>query len=239
MIRDIIVAVISGLICSAITLFASRLYFGYKHFGGIRNTARLSKDCYNAGIINVFPNRKSYILHKDHGDSNDYILKSHNSVLYVGFWLAKALEIGNLEKTIKQLVSRQITVTLVFISPMDKLSLDICSKYIDVKPEEIANRVKTVIKNLLEFRETLDPEYKKYLEIKTHNIPLSTTAFIIDKDSEKKCKVLLDYKVFGCSRDSSYGIEFVDKTRIVTKKLLNSYIDIAKSAKEINSIQEL
>lgn len=239
MFKDIIVAIVSGLICSALTLLVSRLYFGYKHFGGIKNTARLNKDCYRAGIINVFPDRKAYIQHKDHGNSNDYILKAHHNVLYVGYWLATAAEIGELKQTIKQLVSKQITVTLVFISPKNKYSLDICSNYIAISSEQIAQRVKTVIENLLEFRETLESDNKKYLEIKTHNIPLSTTAFIIDKDNVESCRILLDYKVFGCSRESSYGIEFFNKTKTVTNKLVSSYINIEKNSKEIKSIQDL
>lgn len=243
MTKEIIVAIISGVlcnfICSLIILFFSRIYFGYKHFGGIRKTARLNKDCCNAGIVNIFPDRKTYIQHKDHGKSNEYISQATHSVLYVGYWLATATEIGELKETIKLLTKKQITVTLVFISPADQSSLNICANYIDTKPGEIATRVSTAIINLLEFKESLAPDQRKYLVIKTHTIPLSTTAFVVDHIEAEKCRILLDYKVFNGSRESSYGIEFQNSNRVVTNKLLQSYLAISNQANEINCFDDL
>ena len=239
MIKEIIINVIAGIIGSLLTLFVSKLYFGYKHFGGFKKTARLNKDCNTAGIVNVFPNRKSYIQHKDHGNSNDYIMKANHSVLYVGYWLATGTEVGELTKALKELVNNQITVTLVFISPYDEACLKICSNYIAIKPNQISERVKAVIKNLLEFKNGLNSEQRKYLVIKTHNVPLSATAFVIDHSKNDNCKILLDHKVYKGTRDSSYGIEFQNSQKIITKKLLDSYLSISKNANEINEFQDL
>lgn len=239
MIKEIIISIVSGLIGTGLTLLLSKIYFGYKHFGGIKKTARLNKDCYNAGIVNFFPDRKAYIQHKDHGKSNEYISRANHSVLYVGYWLATATEIGELTKTISDLLNNQITVTLVFISPDDKSSLEICSKYIGIRSNQIATRVKDVIKNLLDFKNSLTSEQSKYLVIKIHNIPLSTTAFIIDHSKPEECKILLDYKIYNGSRENSYGVEFKNSKRSVTNKLLQSYLSISKSAVEINDKEDL
>lgn len=239
MIIEIIISVVSGLIGSVITFGSTKLLWGFKHFKGVRKTARLNRDCYNAGIINVFPSRDTYIQHKDHGKSMSYISKANHSVLYVGYWLATATEIGEVTKTIKKLVEKQISVTLVFISPNDKTSLEICSKYINTTPVQISNRVKSVLENIIKFKSTLNPTESRYLILKVHNIPLSTTAFVIDHSKDTECKILLDYKVYNGSRESSYGIEYQNSDKIITKKILDSYLFISQEAHEIETVDQI
>jgi hypothetical protein len=238
MINEIIIGTIGSIVGAIITLVCTKLFWGFKHFRGIKKVARLNKDCYNAGIINVFSNRNAYIEHKDHGKSINYISKANHTVLYVGYWLATSTEIGELKETITQLINKQITVTLVFISPNDS-SLEICSKYIATKPDEIKTRVKFVLKDIIQFKKNLDSDIAKYLIIKVHNIPLSTTAFIIDSSSQNDCKILLDYKIYNGSRESSYGIEYSNSKKTITQKVLNSYLSIAKSAIEINDVGQI
>lgn len=239
MIREIIISIVSGLLGSAITLGLSKLFWGFKHFKGVRKTARLNKDCYNAGIINLFPSRESYIEHKDHGKSMTYISRSHHSVLYVGYWLATSTEIGEVKNTIKELIEKQITVTLVFISPNDEASLKICSKYININPDSISSRVKYVLDDIIKFKMTLDESKSRYLIIKVHNVPLSTTAFIIDHSQTTDCKILLDYKVYNGNRESSYGIEYQNSNKKITRKVLDSYLSITESAHEIKAVEEI
>lgn len=239
MISDIIYGIIITILSGIIIGICTKLYNGTKHFGGIRNKFRLFKDCYNAGIVNIFPDRKTYIQHKDHGKSYEYISRATHSVLYVGYWLATATEIGELTDTVKKLIDKQITVTLVFISPEDETSLNICSNYIATKPNQISSRVKTAIKNLLEFKDALDADQRRYLILKTHTIPLSTTAFIIDHSKADDCRILLDYKMYQGNRESSYGIEFRNSKKTMTNKILQSYLSISKHAVEINSYEDL
>ena len=100
-------------------------------------------------------------------------------------------------------------------------------------------RVKTVLEGLLGFKKTLGENEAKYLIIKVHKVPLSTTAFVIDCYQSKECRILLDYKVYNGNRESSYGIEYQDSERIITKKALDSYIAITESAHEIAGINEI
>lgn len=239
MIKEIIIGAIGSIMGAIITLVVTKLFWGFKHFKGVKNVARLNQDCYKAGIINVFPNREAYIEHKDHGKSTTYISKANHSVLYVGYWLATSTEIGEVKSTIKKLVDKQITVTIVFISPNDTATLEICSKYLNLNPDIISSRVKFVLNDILEFKKSLSENEAKYLIIKVHKVPLSTTAFVIDYSQSKECRILLDYKVYDGSRESSYGIEYQDSEKIITKKALDSYISITDSAHEITEIDEI
>lgn len=239
MIREVIIGVICTIISSILTIAITKLFLGYKNLHGIRKTARFHKDCYTSGIINVFPDRKAYIQHKDHGKSNEYISRASHSVLYVGYWLATSIELGEITSTVKSLIDKQITVTLVFLAPNDKSCLEICSKYIAVEPIEIQERIETALKRILEFKKTLDSDQSKFLVVKTHNVPLSTTAFVIDYAYDNQCKVLLDYKIFNGTRESSYGIEYQNSKKTITSKILKSYISVSKSAIEINNMEDI
>lgn len=239
MIKEIIIGIVGSIIGSIITLGFTKIFWGFKHFKGVKKVARLNRDCFKSGIINVFPNRESYIEHKDHGKSVTYISKANHSVLYVGYWLATSTEIGEVKNTIKKLVQKQITVTIVFISPNDKATLEICSKYINVDSNTISNRVKYVLEDVLKFKNSLNENEARYLVIKVHKVPLSTTAFIIDYSQSKECKILLDYKVYDGSRESSYGIEYQDSEKTITKKVLESYISISNSAQEVKNPDEI
>ena len=238
MIKGIIIGVISTGITAIISFCISRIVFGYKHFGGLKNTVRLIKDALSAGVINIFPDRKAYINHKDHGKCQEYILKANHSVLYVGYWLATGTEIGELTKTIKELVNNQVTVTLVFLSPVDQDVLRVCSQYIGVKESQIAVRIKNVIKTLLEFKQSLDVEEKNYLTIKIHNAPISSTAILLDH-SKDECRVLVDYKIYNGNRENSYGIEYNNSSKCITNKIMQSFLNISKTAKIINNYEEL
>lgn len=237
--KNILLELFVNLLVGLITFVATKMYIGHKNFKGIKNAARLNKDCYHGGIINIFPNRKAYSQHKDHGTSSEYILKAEHNILYIGFWLASGIEMGNLKESIKKLISEQKTVTLVFLNPYNPNSIETCSNYIGVSSESIKIRINTALGDILKFKNELPEDEKHYLIIKTHNIPLSTSAFIIDYNKTKKCRILLDYKIYNCSREDSYGIEFENTEKIITQKILKSYRNIDKQSKEIHNLSDI
>ncbi len=236
--KEIVFGIICNIIVAFLTWIITKTYHGYKSFKGIKHAARFNNDCFKAGIINVFPTRKTYGEHKDHGTSSEYISRAEHSVLYVGYWLASGTEMGNLKETIRNLTADRKTVSLIFINPYNDNSLLTCSDYIGISSEAIKSRVKTVIKDLLDFKKQLG-ENSHYLIIKIHEVPLSASAFILDDTTSKKCRILVDYKIYKKSREESYGIEFQDANKVITKRMLDSYKIIANEAKEINNIFEL
>lgn len=100
------IGVICSIISSIITWLALRAYNGGKHFGGVFSLIRLITDCYRAGVINVFPNRKAYSLHKDHCTGAEYIKKCEHSLYYVGYWLASSISMGEIINSFKELAQK-------------------------------------------------------------------------------------------------------------------------------------
>ena len=76
---------------------------------------------------------------------------------------------------------------------------------------------------------SLPDEFKTYITIKIHDIPLNASAFLIDYENEQDLRLLIDYKIYNRERERSYGIEFT--TGSLSCTLCDSYKEISKKAK--------
>lgn len=229
---EIIIGVIGSVLGSIVTYIAIKIYNGGKHFGGVFRLIRLLHDCHCAGIINVFPNRKTYLQHKDHGTAAEYISKSERNLCYVGYWLASSISVGEIIKKFDMLARKQVSVTVVFIDPANKEILEACSKYLNVTSDELRKRVEFSLSKVVQLKKSLGKEFEKYITIKLHKIPLSASAFVIQQADPKRSRVLMDYKLFSLCRDESYGIEYQDATKDITQKAMESYLKICEEAQE-------
>lgn len=230
--RDLLIGVLSSVICGIITWIALRLYTGGKYFGGLHKLARLIKDCSKAGLINVFPSRKTYLQHKDHGTAAEYIRKCNHHLYYVGYWLASSISFGEIIKSFECLLKNHTSITVVFIDPNNHAILETCSKYLGTTSDELKNRILFSLKKVAELRSSLDLEHQKYLSIKVHCVPLSASAFVIQQTDKKETRILMDCKLYDLCRDESYGLELKDESKEITQKALKSYLKICQEATE-------
>jgi len=233
---NLLIGVLASIIATFIISLFVWLYRGSKGYLGIRKTIRLINDCNKSGIINIFPSRKSYIERKDHGTASTYISQSKFSLYYIGFWLASSTEIGAILNEIKKLIFDSKKVFIVFIDPGASLLINQSSIYLGLSSDEIKIRVENSLNKLLMLKENIQEEYKNNLVIKLHRVPLSASAFIIDSEQEKDCKILIDYKIYGSSRDDSYGIEYKGRNKIIASKMISSYINICDNARELTKL---
>ncbi len=229
---DLIIGVVGSIIGSIITCIALRIYTGGRYFGGLYKMARLIKDCSKAGIINVFPSRKTYLQHKDHGTAAEYILKCNRSLYYVGYWLASSISFGEILTSFENLLKNQTSVTVVFINPNNQDILETCSKYLGTTSDELRNRIQFSLEKVTALKSSLESEYQKYLSIKVHCVPLAASAFVIRQADPKETRVLMDCKLYDLCRDESYGFELKDESRGITQKAMESYLKICQEATE-------
>ncbi|QXE18694.1 hypothetical protein [Clostridium sp. 001] len=234
-----ILGVISSIIATIICGFAIIFYKGAKGFPGIKIACRLIIDCVNSGIVNLFSCRKVYSEHKDHGSPSDYIKKAECKVMYVGFWLSHGTEIGDITETIKYMILRNKKVIIVFINPNNDVVLTSSSEFLGISKDEVKTRVRTSIKKIADLYEQVPVEYHHNLELKIHDVPLTASAFLLDFDSVEQCRILVDYKSYGFSREDSYGIEYRNKNKKLCKLLCDSYEKIyyESSLLDINNIR--
>lgn len=233
--RDLFIGALGSILGSIATFFALRFYTGGKYFGGLYKLVRLIRDCSTAGVINVFPSRKTYLQHKDHGTAAEYIRKCDHSLYYVGYWLASSISFGQILKSFKALLERQTSVTVVFIDPDNHEILETCSKYLGTTPGELRGRIQYSIEQVTKLKASLKAEDQKYLTIKLHNVPLSASAFVIQQTDPRETRVLMDHKLYSLCRDESYGLELKDESKEITQKAMQSYLEICREAADYKS----
>jgi len=83
------------------------------------------------------------------------------------------------------------------------------------------------INKLLQLKNELRNDIGKYITIKLHHVPLSASAFIIQQPDPKTSRILVDYKLYNFCRDESFGIEYQDKDKEITQKIVESYLQIS------------
>lgn len=218
----IFVAIILGL--------ANRIYIGWNVWPGFISLKRLAIEFYGSGCVNFFSCRNSYRAYKAHGTASNYISQASRSVIYVGFWLAHETEISDIRPTIKNLLESGRIVTIVLIDS-DSEIVDYCSKFLGIRSDEVKNRVVATKSKFLELYSDLSADAKKRFHLKFHRVPISSSAFLVDHEVPTAARTLVDFKLYGFSRDDSFGIEFKSgKYNSLYERVTNSYLFIVDSS---------
>ena len=189
---------------------------------------RLIRDSYKGGIINIFPNRQYYIKHKDHGTESQYIYQCEKKLMYIGYWFAHGIEIGDVIQTLQKMILEKKDVEVILMNPDNSGLINEMADFLQMDCNEMQQRIKNSLTKLCKMKNSLPIELKTHFVIKVHDVPLNASAFMIDYDSEKELRILLDYKIYNQERDKSYGIEFIDGA--ITQTLYESYREISRRA---------
>ncbi len=228
-IENLFCGILGSIIATIIITIVSKVYLGVADFRGLKNTIRLIRDSYKGGIINIFPNRKFYIQHKDHGTETQYISKCENKLMYIGYWLAHGTEMGDVIETLKTLAYKKKDVEVILLNPDNSTLIEEMADFLKIDSMEMKQRIKNSLAKLCKIKDELPNDTKSHFSIKLHDIPLNASAFLIDYDNRKRLRLLVDYKIYNQERERSYGIEF--KNGDITQNLCDSYRVISRNAK--------
>ena len=228
-IENLVCGIIGSIVAAIIITIASKVYLGVSGFRGLKNTVRLIRDSYKGGIVNIFPNRKSYIQHKDHGTETQYISKCKSKLMYIGYWLAHGTEIGGVIRTLQTLILEKKDVEVVLLNPDNSCLIKEMANFLKIDSIEIQQRIKNSLTKLCKIKNSLPDDLRMHFIIKVHDIPLNASAFLIDYDSKKEMRILVDYKIYNQEREKSYGIEYMRGS--ITQSLWDSYQEISRNAK--------
>jgi len=224
--------VVASIVAAILISIGAKLMIGWKKWPGFKLLLRMNKDLISSGVINFFPSRKTYISHRDHGKASEYIKGTKYELIYTGFWLASSTEMGNIIEVIKQLVENNIKVIIILMDPSANC-IDHFSNYTGLGKKDIIGRINSSIEKFISMYNSLSIEGKNNFQLRLHNVPLSSSSFIIDKDHEQG-KILVDFKIYGLSRDDSFGIEVQNKKSILYDKFKKSNLAIFDKSEGIN-----
>ena len=143
-IENLVCGIIGSIVAAIIITIASKVYLGVSGFRGLKNTVRLIRDSYKGGIVNIFPNRKSYIQHKDHGTETQYISKCKSKLMYIGYWLAHGTEMGDVIRTLQTLILEKKDVEVVLLNPDNSCLIKEMANFLKIDSIEIQQRIKNM-----------------------------------------------------------------------------------------------
>jgi hypothetical protein len=174
------------------------------------------------GIINFYTSRSDYVKFRKQSSIADYIETTKKEFIYIGFWLAQGTEMENITSKLFELLKRGCSVELVLLDPKSSHGNKI-AEYLGISFENYKARLKTTWEYLIKFKNSLPDDLKPRFLLRSHDKLISSSAFIFDYNTEF-AKTLIDIKLYGMGRESSFGIE------LQPSKMKNSlYYRITKS----------
>jgi len=161
----------------------------------------------DTGVSNFFTSRSDYALFRKQKTISDYISTARKELVYVGFWLAKAVEIENIQDKLRELLDRGCTVELVFLDRnLDPTLRSKIAACLGMSQDSLVGRLDCTWSDMRSFRDDLPEEVKPRFILRSHQEFISSSALIFDPATEH-AKTLVDFKLYGAGRQNSFGIE--------------------------------
>lgn len=203
-IEELVIGLIIAAIIAAFSLFNNR---ARRLLSGLLIHVRVFKAIRSSGISFFISSRDQYKLMKDRETIAAYLAHATKSLVYVGFWHAKGIEIENLSRTLTKLVEQGILVELVMLDPeLENHKSEIMAGYLGISPSSLRSRLSESIKSFCEIKNSLPAEHQDKLVIRTHSEVIYASCFLLDYKS-KSAKTLVDIKIFGAGRQNSFAME--------------------------------
>jgi hypothetical protein len=183
------------------------------------------------GISNVYLDRSEYISRRSMSVLQ-FIETTERNFTYVGIYFSLATDQARIDATIRNLVSRRCMVQIVLLDEdAHRSTFNYLETHFALAPNTLRGRVRHAKEYFVQLRDGLGINERTLLNIRTHNLPITTSAFIIDSN-EKNCRMLVDIKWYGLGRDRSLGIEFAGQPDEggIFKNLLSSFERIVQES---------
>ena len=180
------------------------------------------------GISNLFARRSDYVRYRKQATIAEYLETAKHSITYVGFWLAHGTEMENISTYMPELLKQGRTVTFVLMQP-NSAHLETLSAYMGIPADQVARRIKVALDKFQETKQSLSPSAGDRFSVRVHNAPITASAFLLDLD-HPSAKILVDFKVYGHSREDSFGIELRGPDSPMFRKFATSYRSIVDAS---------
>ena len=174
--------------------------FRWRLFGAV---FRLRKN----GVSNIFLNRAEYISRRSRV-LHEVIESAQRDFTYVGIYVSVATDQARIDNSIRALIQRGCLVTIVLLNDaVGDETIEYLEDHMAFGRDTLRGRVRHAKEHFLELRNSLAPGQVQLLDIRLHKLPLTASAFIIDRE-ETRSTMLVDSKWYGEGREKSFGLEF-------------------------------
>lgn len=184
-----------------------------------------------SGITNFFGNRTDYAKYRKEPSISEYISTTNKEFIYIGFWLAHGIEFENITRTFERLLNNGCSIEVILINPDETVNINKIANYMGLSVENITNRINNAFEVFVNLKKTLPDILSNKFTIRFHTELITSSTFIFDYNSPK-AKTLVDFKLFGGGRDTSFGFELKPTTDpdSLYERLTNSFLDIRRQS---------
>lgn len=160
------------------------------------------------GVSNVFLNRSEYVSRRPIS-VGQYIDSTRREFIYVGIYFSIATDQSRVDETIRALLQRRCKFTIVLLDPETTAeSIRFLEEYLALGAGTLRGRIRHAIQHFSALRDSLAPDTRSLLDIRLHQLPLTSSAFLRDP-RDGHGSMLVDIKWCGMGRERSFGLEFV------------------------------
>jgi|GEM_PF-4706429 len=178
----------------------------------------------SAGISNFFTSRNDYNKYRHEKTLEEFIKSAKTSFAYFGIAFSTATGPTRLDSTFRDLLSNGVSVDIYIVDASSSVeTLDAIGLLYGVNRKHVRTTCGQALAHFREFYDSLPIDQKGSFRVFLHEAPISYSAFVFDR-GQKSQKLLVDYKIFGIGKDSSFGIQFdgVDESSTLYYRLIQS-----------------
>jgi hypothetical protein len=203
------------LIAVCLRIFTSVLPSWQWRWNLFRSLGRLRR----SGVRHLITSRAEYRYLRGGETIPQYLSSVTRSLVYVGFWHAKGIEMDNLEATFTTLVNRGCHVEIVLLDPaIDEVRAEVIAAYLGITLTSFRARLMEAWDQMRRYRLAIPAERREQFILRAHREAVYSSCFIIDHGAPN-ARILVDIKLYGIGRENSFAIELADP------KLTNSLYD--------------
>ena len=228
-----LLGVLASVIAAGIVYFVGWLLSPFlgswsSYFNLIGSAHRLQR----AGIHNIIPSRSDYRLLRNGETIPNYLSQVRHSLIYIGFWHAKGIEMVNIRDVFFELLERGCSIELVLLDRnVDDATAAIIAQYLAISANGLKDRVEEAWRYITKLKAEVPARHADRITVKAHSNAVYASCFIMDHQ-HSFAKMLVDIKIFGLGRENGYGMELVKtgEHNNLYDRFLHSFLKISEGA---------
>jgi len=204
---------------------------------GITPTDTALRGVKKAGLTSFIPTRDDYkYLRKEGGSIASYIKNAKKSLIMVSITLMTGVEFEDISNTIKDLIRRGVAVKISLLNPENEPLIEATTPlFHNMKKEELSQRIKTSLQDLVKLKSNLATDEKPRFFIRVHNALPFGSAIMIDcgEDGHRQGRIQIETKPYDQPYNSSFAFEITDYDgNDLFRNIYNGYIKLMDDGRE-------
>ncbi len=208
-----------------------------KEKNGIEPTDTVLRGIKKAGMTSFIPTRDDYKYFRKEGSSiESYIKTAKKSLTLVSITLLTGVDFENVSNTITELIENGVVVKISLLNPDNEpLMKATAPLFHGMKNEDLSQRIKSSLSDLVKLKADLSTEQKKKFFIRVHDALPFGSAIMIDceKDGQKPGRIQIETKPYNQPYNSSFAFEITDyEGNDLFRNIYNGYTKLIDDGSE-------